>query len=67
MIDVEAVLLRTMAPRPKGSRPIVLIGAGGIAREAPLPAYRRADFPMVMDLDRAKDGVVTKMSEKEGR
>lgn len=32
---------------PKSPRPIVLIGAGGIARDAHLPAYKRAGFSVV--------------------
>jgi predicted dehydrogenase len=31
---------------PRVPRPIVLIGAGGIARDAHLPAYRNAGFPV---------------------
>ena len=33
-------------PRPTRPRPIVLIGAGGIARAAHLPAYRALGFPV---------------------
>ncbi len=33
-------------------RPIVLIGAGGIARDAHLPAYQRAGLPVVLVADR---------------
>lgn len=42
-------------PRPGRLRPIVLIGAGGIVRDAHLPAYRKADFPVagVYDINRA--------------
>jgi predicted dehydrogenase len=32
---------------PRVPRPIILIGAGGIARDAHLPAYRKAGFPVV--------------------
>ncbi|MGH9454796.1 MAG: Gfo/Idh/MocA family protein [Terriglobia bacterium] len=41
---------------PVHSRSIVLIGAGGIARDAHLPAYRKAGFTVdgVFDLDPAK-------------
>ena len=37
-------------------RPIVLLGAGGIVRDAHLPAYRLAGFPVagIYDLDRAR-------------
>lgn len=33
-------------PAPSHPRPIVLIGAGAVARAAHLPAYRRASFPV---------------------
>lgn len=48
--------LSTTPPYPKSPRPIVLIGAGGIVRDAHLPAYRKAGFPVagVYDLDHAK-------------
>lgn len=38
---------------PRVPRPIILIGAGGIARDAHLPAYRKAGFSLagVYDLD----------------
>lgn len=41
---------------PREPRPIVLIGAGGIARDAHLPAYAKAGFPVasVTDRDLAK-------------
>lgn len=41
---------------PATRRPIVLIGAGGIARDAHLPAYRLAGFPVAVlhDLDGAR-------------
>ena len=32
--------------RPSAPKPIVLIGAGGIVRDAHLPAYRKANFPV---------------------
>ena len=39
---------------PEHPRPIFVIGAGGIARDAHLPAYRLAGFEVagVMDIDR---------------
>lgn len=42
--------------QPARIRPIVLIGAGGIVRDAHLPAYRQRNFPVVgvYDLDHAK-------------
>jgi predicted dehydrogenase len=41
-------------PRPSCPRPIVIIGAGDIVRDAHLPAYRKAGFPVagVFDLRR---------------
>src|SRR5262245_42234039 len=41
-------------PRPSRPRPIVIIGAGDIVRDAHLPAYRKANFPVagVFDLKR---------------
>jgi predicted dehydrogenase len=43
-------------PMPSAPRPIVLIGTGGIARDAHLPAYRSAGFEVmgVFDLDAAR-------------
>jgi predicted dehydrogenase len=50
----NAVQLRQSWPRPSRPRPIVIIGAGDIVRDAHLPAYRRAGFPVagVFDLRR---------------
>jgi predicted dehydrogenase len=43
---------------PRVPRPIVLIGTGGVARDAHLPAYRKAGFPVAglydLNLDRAR-------------
>lgn len=50
-------LTPTQHPQPPGVvRPIVLFGAGGIVRDAHLPAYRLAGFPVagVFDPDRPK-------------
>lgn len=43
-------------PLPAVTRPIVLIGAGGIVKDAHLPAYRKAGFgtEVIFDLDRQK-------------
>jgi predicted dehydrogenase len=43
-------------PAPAAPRPIVLIGAGGIVRDAHLPAYRAAGLPLqgVYDADHAR-------------
>ena len=42
-------------PKPSRPRPIVLIGCGGIARDAHLPAYQRMGFLIagVFDIDRS--------------
>lgn len=43
-------------PMPSAPRPIVIIGTGGIVRDAHLPAYRKAGFEVagLFDLDRAR-------------
>ena len=48
--------LRQHHPPPSSPTPIVLIGAGGIANDAHLPAYAKAGFPVagVFDLDTDK-------------
>ena len=48
--------LRQHHPAPSNPRPIVLIGTGGIANDAHLPAYAKAGFPVagVLDLDPEK-------------
>ena len=42
-------------PRPSRLRPIVIIGAGGVVRDAHLPAYTKAGFPVagIFDLNPA--------------
>jgi predicted dehydrogenase len=45
------VSLRQRHPLPSEPRPIVLIGAGGIANDAHLPAYRKAGFAVAAVLD----------------
>jgi len=39
-------------PHPKTTKPIVLLGAGGIVQAAHLPAYERAGFPVIGIADR---------------
>lgn len=41
--------------RPKEPLPIVLVGAGGIARDAHLPAYEKADFDVIGIVDRVEE------------
>jgi predicted dehydrogenase len=43
----------SISPRPKQARPVVVIGAGGIVENAHLPAYGRAQFPVVAIADTA--------------
>lgn len=45
---------------PKVKRPIVLVGAGGIVRDAHLPAYAQVGFPVagITDLDRGRAEVL---------
>jgi predicted dehydrogenase len=52
---LEAVQASVIPP-VKHPRPIILVGAGGIARDAHLPAYRKAGLPViaVVDQDQAK-------------
>jgi len=38
--------------KPQHPRPIVILGAGGIVRDAHLPAYRKAGFPVAAICDR---------------
>jgi predicted dehydrogenase len=47
--------LRQAWPRPSSPRPIVVIGAGSIVRDAHLPVYARLGFPVagIFDLDEA--------------
>src|ERR1700752_4463323 len=40
-------------PLPKSPRPIVILGAGGIIRDAHLPAYKKAGFPVIAIADAA--------------
>lgn len=55
-MDLQKAMRDAAAPRPKTARPIVMIGSGGIVRDAHLPAYRKAGFPVValVDTDREK-------------
>jgi predicted dehydrogenase len=54
--------LHVEAPRPRNPRPIISIGAGGVVRDAHLPAYKKAGFPVVAitDLDRSKAEALAK-------
>jgi len=53
-MNLDFAQLRQAWPRPSRLRPIVIIGAGDIVRDAHLPAYHGAVFPVagIYDLDR---------------
>ncbi len=51
--DLIAAATSAHPPRPKSPRPIVTIGAGGIVRNAHLPAYLKAGFPVIAVSDPA--------------
>lgn len=53
-MSLDIAQLHQSWPRPAQPRPIVIIGAGDIVRDAHLPAYRQAGFPVagVFDLRR---------------
>jgi predicted dehydrogenase len=54
-MNLDPSQLRQSWARPSQPRPIVIIGAGDIVRDAHLPAYRQAGFPVagIFDLDRS--------------
>jgi predicted dehydrogenase len=49
--DIGQLVERAYSPRPVIPRPIVVLGAGGIVRAAHLPAYRKAEFPVIAVAD----------------
>jgi predicted dehydrogenase len=51
-------------PFPKTPRPIVILGAGGIVRAAHLPAYAKANFPVIAVADTASGKAAELASEK---
>jgi predicted dehydrogenase len=57
-----ALKIRQTPDMPKKLRPIVSIGAGGIVRDAHLPAYKKAGFSVVgmFDLDKSKATTLAK-------
>jgi predicted dehydrogenase len=58
-------VLESRPPRPKATRPIVVLGAGGIVRAAHLPAYAKAGFPVVAIVDSA-GGKAAAVASEEG-
>lgn len=61
-MDLEKILQQVAAPRPRSPRPILMIGAGGIVRDAHLPAYQKAGFPVaaLVDVDANKAETLAK-------
>jgi predicted dehydrogenase len=53
LAELQAIASCAHPPRPRSPRPIVTIGAGGIVRNAHLPAYAKAGFPVVAVSDPA--------------
>lgn len=55
-MDIDPTALRQSWPLPSNPRPIAIFGAGSIVRDAHLPAYAMAGFPVagIYDPDRAK-------------
>lgn len=49
-------------PKPSAPKPIVIVGAGGIVKDAHLPAYRKAGFPVagLYDKDQARAAALAK-------
>lgn len=62
MAELQKLDLQQNWPLPANPKPIVMIGAGGIVRDAHLPAYKKAGFEVrgVFDID-------AKRSESLGR
>lgn len=54
-MDLQQVMRQAVAPRPQVARPIVMIGSGGIVHDAHLPAYRKAQFPVVALVDASRE------------
>jgi predicted dehydrogenase len=54
--------LRQGWPRPSAPRPIVIIGAGGIVRDAHLPAYTRLGFPVAGIFDHSPAAAMERAS-----
>lgn len=56
MATSKSIELRSSWPLPSKPRPIVVLGTGGIVKDAHLPAYKKAGFEVagVFDLDRQR-------------
>ena len=57
-MNLEEIVREAAVPRPRVARPILMIGSGGIVRDAHLPAYGKAGFPVAalvdMNLEKAE-------------
>lgn len=49
--ELGNAVMSVKPPLPRTPRPIVIIGAGGIVRAAHLPAYEKANFPVIAIAD----------------
>jgi predicted dehydrogenase len=61
-MDLQRAVREAAAPKPEVALPIVMVGAGGIVRDAHLPAYRKAGFPVaaLVDVSREKAETLAK-------
>jgi len=62
--QIAAAVETVRQPRPKQLRPIIVIGAGGIVRAAHLPAYERAEFPVIGLMDQDGDKAAALAAER---
>jgi predicted dehydrogenase len=60
---IASALAAATPPMPKVCRPIVIVGAGGIARDAHLPAYQKAGFPVAALVD-AEENKATSLASR---
>jgi predicted dehydrogenase len=61
--ELRAIVSAALPPRPVSPRPIVVLGSGGIVRDAHLPAYQKAGFPVAALADRTP-GVAAALAEQ---
>ncbi len=54
MSEMEDLLRESRATLPNRPRPIIILAAGGIVKDAHLPAYRKAGLPVIAIADRAE-------------
>lgn len=61
-MDLEKIVREAAPPRPRAPRPIIMVGSGGIVRDAHLPAYAKAGFPVaaLVDVDLEKADALAK-------